>query len=103
MKVNLTVISYIYHLNYIDDKLTKHKWKPVAVFAPLINYINLSRIIDDKCKMCMGLYLFQEGKREISVSYDLVNLKEENVKSWIISGKDEYSDESSVTFYQACE
>jgi hypothetical protein len=51
----------------------------------------------------MGLYLFQEDKREISVSYDLVNLKEENVKSWIISGKDEYSDESSVTFYQACE
>jgi hypothetical protein len=53
--------------------------------------------------MCTGLYLYQEDKKEILVRYDLVNLKEENVKSWIISEKDEYSAESSVTFYQACE
>jgi len=102
MKVTLTKVSHVYRLNYTDDKLINHKWKPVAILALSIGRINLSRIFENKCKTCRGLYLYEDDKREIPVSYDTVNLKEDNVKSWIISEKDVYTTETTVTFYQSC-
>jgi hypothetical protein len=103
MKVTLTRVDRVYRLNYIDDKLINHKRKSVAFLALSIDRINFSRIFEGKCKTCRGLYLYEDDKREISVSYDTVNLKEDNVKSWIISEKDVYTTETTVTFYQSCE